>query len=421
MYFCNMIRKIMLLVFLMINVSLSAQRNEIKLDRIHTLQVLVNGKWNQSPLMLLGSDDYINVSFDDLTHEYHRYRYKVEMCNFDWQKNDQLFESDYLRGETNDQPIDKYEKSINTTVLYTHYSFTFPNARVGVTKSGNYRITIFDDDEQQDVAVVYFSVVDDKAAVTATVTTNTDIDKDQTHQQVKFNVNASGLRLTNPATELKTIVLQNNRWDNAAINPKPDFLTPSDIQWKYAKELIFNAANEYRKFELTNLHFGSMGIDNIRWFDPYFHAELYQGKDRRNYIYDEDQDGAYYIRTQEYDDFDLQSDYVLVHFSVKHQPEADGDIYINGALTNDSFLPAFKMTYNNESQAYENTLLLKQGYYNYLYLFLPQGGESGVSENVEGDFFQTENKYTILVYFSPEGGRYDQLVGVREFRFMPGK
>lgn len=421
MYFCSMNRKILFCLFLLITSYLFAQRNEIKLDRIHTLQVLVNGKWNHSPLLSLGSADYLNVSFDDLTHEYHRYRYKVELCNFDWKKNEQLFESDYLRGETSDQPIDKYEKSINTTVLYTHYSFIFPNNRIGITKSGNYRITIFDDDEQQDVACVYFSVVDDKAPISATVTTNTDIDKDQNHQQVKFNVNAGNLGLTNPDTELKTVVLQNNRWDNAVINPKPDFFTPSDIQWKYAKELIFKAANEYRKFELTNLHYGVMGIDKISWFAPYFHAELYQGKDRRNYIYDEDQDGAFYIRTQDYEDFDLQSDYVLVHFSLKHAPELDGDIYINGALSNDSFLPAFKMTYNEQSQAYENTILLKQGYYNYLYLYLPKGAETGETETVEGDFYQTENKYTIMVYFRPEGGRYDQLVGVREFNFMPGK
>ena len=400
---------------------LAAQQNEILYDRIHTLQVLVNGKWNQSPFLQLGSSDCLNVSFDDLTHEYHRYRYKVELCDYDWNKNEQLFESDYLRGETCDQPIDDYAKSLNTTVLYTHYGFAFPNQRAGVSKSGNYRLTVFDDDEGKEVAKVCFSVVDDKVPVTATATTNTDIDQERNHQQIKFNVKTTSLNIINAEEELKTLVMQDNRWDNAAVNPKADYLTPSDIQWRYSAPLIFKAANEYRKFELTNLHYGSMGVDKIRWFEPYYHADLYQGKDRINYIYDEDQDGAFYIRTQEYDDADTQCDYVLVHFSLKHKYEAGGDIYVHGALSENRFLPSCKMDYNSQTAAYEATILLKEGYYNYMYLFVPKGGTTGITENVEGDYYQTENKYSILVYYRPQGGRYDQLVGVREFRFAPGK
>ncbi len=407
--------------FVAVLLPVSSQRHEIKVDHIRTLQVLLNNKWNETPILRLGSGDFFTVSFDDLTHEYCRYRYKIEPCNFDWTLNEGLFDSDYLRGETGDQPIEDYEKSLNTTVLYTHYSFRFPNARVGVKLSGNYRLTVFDDDSGDEVAAVCFSVADDKVPVSATATTDTDIDKDDSHQQIRFNVNPSSLRLSNPAKELKAVVLQNNRWDNAAIAPKADFVTPSDIQWKYAKNLIFKAGNEYRKFELTNLHYGTMGIDKIRWFDPYYHALLYAGENRENYVYDEDQNGGFVVRTQEYDNVDIQSDYVLVHFLLKRQPLLQGSLYVNGAFCNDRFLPECKMKYNSSDKCYEATILLKQGYYNYQYLYVADGASVGETATVEGDFYQTENKYTILVYFRPNGGRYDQLVGLREFRFMPGR
>lgn len=399
-----------------------AQRHEILNDNIHTLQVLPNGQWNRSPVIALGTDDYLDISFDDLTHVYHRYRYRLEHCNFDWTKTEGLFEADYVNGEGADLPIDQYQESLNTTVLYTHYEFQFPNSRANVTKSGNYRITVYDDDEEEDVCTVCFMVVDERVDILASATTNTDIDVNRAHQQIKFRVRPGALRITDATREIKTAVLQNNRWDNAAVNPKADFVTPSDIRWEYAKELIFTGGNEYRKFELTNLHVGNMGIDNLRWFRPYYHATIYTGADRRNYVYDEEQDGAFYIRTDEYPNSATQSDYLLFHFSLKHQAEAGGDIYINGQLTYDRFLPQYKMHYNQESGLYEASLLLKQGYYNYQYLYLPDKGHGiGLTANVEGDYFETENKYTILVYNRPQSGRYDQLVGVKEFIFKPNR
>ena len=130
-----------LILFMTFPLFVQAQRNEAFRESIHTMQVLVNGEWNRTPLLELGSSDVLHISFDDLTHEYRRYRYRVEHCDFNWQPTTGLFPSDFLRGETSDQPIDDYQESLNTSVLYTHYSFTFPNSRVGVTKSGNYPLT----------------------------------------------------------------------------------------------------------------------------------------------------------------------------------------------------------------------------------------------------------------------------------------
>ncbi|MCH5327114.1 MAG: DUF5103 domain-containing protein, partial [Duncaniella sp.] len=61
---------------------------------------------------------------------------------------------------------------------------------------------------------------------------------------------------------------------------------------------------------------------------------------------------------------------------------------------------------------YELSLLLKQGAYNYQYLYVAPGSERGESGPVEGNYFQTVNEYTVKVYHRPRGGRYDRLVGI---------
>lgn len=412
---------VLLTVFVFVT-NVHSQQHRLLSENIHTLQVLVNGEWNHTPILGLGTSDYLDISFDDLTHEYHRYRYRVEHCNYDWTPSKGIFPIDYLRGESNDQPLESYNESLNTSVLYMHYSLRFPNARVGVRFSGNYKLTIFDDDEEEDVCVVCFSVVDNKVPVMASVTTHTDIDLNRSHQQVKFKAEIGNIRVTDAKREIKTVVMQNNRTDNAAWNAPVDYVTGSTLQWEFAKDLIFKAGNEYRKFEMTNMHVPTMNVDNIRYFKPYFHATLYEDKTRPNFIFDEEQDGAFVIRTIEYPDPTVQADYLLVHFTLHHPVEPNGDIYINGAFQSDVFAPECKMVYNEERQVYEGTLLLKQGYYNYQYLYVPHGEEKrGYTANVEGDYFQTENKYSIYVYYRPQGGRYDQLVGLREFRYLPDR
>lgn len=410
----------LILFFIFANRSF-AQLPHINLDRIHSLQILVNNIQTNFPSIILGDKDHLQVSFDDMTKEYHRYVYKVEHCDFNWNVSTRIFESDYLQGSDTEIPIENYHESLNTTVAYTHYSFNFPNNRMAVSLSGNYRIRIFDDDDDKEVCSICFFVVEPKVNVNATVTTNTDIDWNQKNQQIKVYVNSQSLNSHDPSREIKIVVYQNGRWDNAVLDPTADYYTPSDIRWEHNNKLIFNGGNEFRKFEMTNLKFGLMGIDNISWFRPYYHATLFENKDRKNYVYDEDKDGLYYISATDRTDDNYECDYVLVHFFLKHVPETSGSFYINGALSNWSFSPEYKMQYNPANMGYEATLLLKEGYYNYQYLFLPNNNNMGLTEQAEGNFYQTENEYTILVYYSQRGARYDRLVGVRNFVFAPSK
>lgn len=398
--------------------AITAQRHEILDRQLHTLQVVVNDDPLLPPIMNLGGGNHLEIGFDEFSHEYHRYIYKVEHCNADWSPSTEIFESDYMNG-FNGEPIEDYEKSFNTTVLYTHYSLRIPNENISLKLSGNYKLTVYNDegDEPVPVLTACFSLVEPGVGIGATVSTNTDIDFNKSHQQVDFSVNYGLVKVIDPHRELKTVVMQNRRWDNCVVNPKPNIQAANKIEFTHNRQLIFPAGNEYHKFEILDVHIPTLNVDKMEWFDPYYHATLYPNQTSRNYLYDEDQNGAFIIRNSDDEDVATTCDYVFTHFTLKSPQLPGGEVYLNGEWTYNRFIPEYRMTYNRETQAYEATALLKQGYYNYNYLFVPDGETQGNSGRTDGNFYETENEYIILVYHRPNGGRYDKLVGYRRMNF----
>lgn len=407
-----------LLILLCCASAMSAQQHEILDDRLHTLQVVVNGDPLLPPVMDLGGGNHLEIGFDEFSHEYHRYIYKVEHCNADWTPSTEIFESDYLNG-FNEVQIEDYEKSFNTTVLYTHYALRIPNEYVSLKLSGNYRLTVYNDegDEPVPALVACFCLVEPGVGIGATVSTNTDIDFNKSHQQVDFSVNYGLVNVIDPHRELKTVVMQNRRRDNCVVNPKPNIQAANKIEFTHNRQLIFPAGNEYHKFETLDVHVPTLNIDRMEWFDPYYHATLYPDRTARNYLYDEDQNGAFIVRNSDGGDAATTCDYVFTHFTLKSPRLPGGEVYLNGEWTYNRLSPECRMTYNREAQAYEATALLKQGYYNYNYLFVHDGDTAGDGGLTDGNFYETENEYIILVYHRPNGGRYDKLVGYRRMNF----
>ena len=395
---------------LICNLNICAQRNEILDKNIASLQVVANNDWLSLPIITLNSNDFVNISFDDLTHEYHRYCYKIEHCETDWQTSSALFESDYIDGFASGNTIDDVQESTNTVQLYTHYNISFPNNKCRPKISGNYRVTIYDEnDEKHVVCRAYFMIVEPSMAVQLNVTTNTDIDINGKHQQVEMAIDYGNNIVSNPQTQIKTVVMQNGRWDNAVVNARPQYIKANGLQWIHCKDLIFDGGNEYRKFETLDVTHTTMGLESINWDGHNYHAWIWIDEPRPSYIYDKDANGAFLIRNSDNIDNDVNSDYIITHFRFKSPQTAD-PIYINGFFTNDRFLPQYEMKWNEKNQQYEGELLLKQGYYSYQYLMMkPEGKLKPVPS--EGNFFQTENTYQALVYFKANGDRTDRLVG----------
>ncbi len=252
-------------------------------------------------------------------------------------------------------------------------------------------------------------VVEPLVRVGIEVTTNTDADINGRHQQVGMMLNYGSLRVTDYASQVKTVVLQNGRWDNAVVNVKPQYVNVNGLAWNHCRDLVFDAGNEYRKFEMLDVSHTTMGLESMTWDGERYHATIWTDEPRPSYVYDEDADGAFYLRNSDNIDNDIASEYALVHFRLA-SPRLSGDIYLNGNFTNGRFLPQYKMVWNDATQLYEAHVWLKQGYYNYRYLVQSDDGSMRPVPS-EGNFYQTQNTYQVLVYYKGTGERTDRLVG----------
>ena len=370
--------------------------------QVKSLQAVVNQNWQSLPVMKLNSADRLHVGFDELSHDYHRYICHIERCEADWTSATEVFETDWLGG-FNDLIIDDYEQSINTTVPYTHYRFTLPNDQCYLKMSGNYRLHIQEDGSDEDVSTVEFMVTEQSMQLSMSATTNTDTDTNGRHQQVSMSIGYMNHSVIRPDEQIQTVVMQNGREDNCRRNVRPAFINQNGQEWSHAIELIFDAGNEYRKYEVLDPSHPTMGIDYIRWDGKYYQVFPFVNEPRPNYLYDEDADGAFYIRNSDNRENDIISDYVWVNYRLKSDPVSDGHIVIDGMWTTEAD-NTYRLSYDETTGMYTAAILQKQGYYSYQYLWEDDYGARHTLPS-EGNFYQTENRYQAFIYFKEMGGR----------------
>ena len=399
-----------LAAFSMLFLSLTASaQNRIYNPQVKTLQAVVNQEWLSFPtVMRLQTDDVLNVSFDELSHDYHRYTCHLQHCEADWQPSEEIFESDWLEG-LNDIIIDDYETSVNTISPYTHYRLQLPNEQCRLKLSGNYRLSILEDDEL--VAIVDFMVTEQTMKLSLQATTNTDIDVNKSHQQLSVNLSYGDVRVTNPEDQIQLVVMQNGRSDTRLDHITPTYRNTEGLQWSHCKELIFDAGNEYHKFEVLDPSHPTMGIDRITWDGENYQVYPFPDQPRLNYLYDEDADGAFYIRNSDNRENDTSCEYVYVNYRLLSAPIPQGKVIINGQWT--TGLPNdYYMTYDASEGIYHAQILQKQGYYSYQYLLETTDGKRHILPS-EGSFYQTENRYQALVYYKGIGERTWRLTAFR--------
>ena len=375
-------------------------------DRIFTLRTIAGGDWEHVPMITLGGDETIEFSFDEMSHEYHRFTYHITHCDAQW-KPSNLIESEYMDG-FNDQPIDNWENSLNTTFDYTHYTLALPNNDITLKLSGNYRLSIQEDGKE--VAWFKFLIAEDMHNLSATVSGNTDIDTHRAHQQLNMTVSMNGLSVANPDREIYTVVMQNRRFDNAVINPHPTYNAGGKLTYEHCRELVFPAGNEFRRFEIVNMYDYFKNVDRVSFHDPYYHASLIEDTRHHAYSFDYDHNGRYLIRYNQANNSDTEADYLFVHFSLASEPMSGGKLYVSGHFTGGNIERKYEMEYNSRTKKYEAAILLKQGAYDYQYLWVPDGETAGQTKPTEGDWYETKNEYLILLYYRQRGSRYDRLI-----------
>lgn len=404
-------RRLLLLLPLLICLllPLGAQQQRIFDPDVRTLSVIVDGDPLLPPMLARQRHQHVEISWDEMSHSYLRYIYHLEHCDADWNPSDGIFESDYLAG-LNDQLVEDYETSFNTTQLYTHYRLRLPNPQTSMLLSGNYRLRIFheddDPDEDEPVLEAQFCVYENAASILTQVSGNTDLDFQKGHQQVTLAVNYGQLRVTDPHRELRAVVLQNRRWDSRADHLEPNIRKANGIEFTHNPHLVFPAGSEYHRFEILDVHRTAMGVDRMEWFEPFYHVTLFPVVPERNYESVEDQNGVYVLRSADDMDDATTAEYVVVHFRLQSPRLPGGDVYVCGEWTGPEFAPQCRMEYDEAHGEYEAAILLKQGYYGYQFR-----QEDGSTLRTAGDFYQTENEYQTLLYFREQGSRYDRLVG----------
>jgi len=368
------------------------------------------------PIMELNGKDVLQVSFDEMSHTSHSYAYKVLHCNADWTMSG-LNSNEYLSGFTTSN-ITNYVRSVNTTFQYTHYTLQLPNSDMSFKISGNYVVQIYEDNQTENpIAQACFLLVEPRVSITAKVRGNTDTELSGRLQQLDFEDSLNGYSVRDAAQELKVVVRQNNRIDNQVTDLQPTYFAGSKLSYINNKSLIFEGGYEYHRFDISSVYAAGEGVADVKFLNQHYDVALVNNKIQNSKIFTSDRDvnGKFIINLQNKQiDDNIGADYMFVHFNLPtKQPFFDGQLYLGGEFNYNLLNDAVRMKYDGKTESYVQTVLLKQGGYNYQYWFVPKGENKATVERVDGSFWQTGNEYTIYIYHRPWGERYDKLVGVK--------
>lgn len=376
-----------------------------------TLQVYVEDNPLAPPIITLGEANRIIISFDQLAEDVTYLQYRIVHCDANWMPS-QLSELEYL-DSSNLYNVHDYAYSSSTFAHYVNYRISLPNDQVQLTKSGNYVVIITPEYSSEVVAHACFSVTERCVQVAANATSRTDIGYNDEYQQLDVVVSHPYFNIQSPFNDLKVVVSQNGRRDNEITTTRPLRVMGSEIFFEHNRDLIFTAGNEYRRYENVSISYPGMNVVGYEYYEPYYHTFLQTDYPRNgmNYLFDQTQHGRYVVRESSAEDSDLEADYMAVHFTLATDKIMGGNVYIDGELTHHIYDDNSMMQYNNETQQYEKTLLLKQGSYNYMYTFVPDGARQATLSRTEGNYYETINEYVVKVYHRPPGARYDRLIG----------
>ncbi len=386
-----------------------SQSNFTEPDHIKTIVFKSSTLNTYAPIIKLG--ERINLSFDDLNANEEDYNYKIEHCNIDWEPSN-LSESEFIQGYAEDR-IRNYENSFNTLQPYTNYTLTIPNENTRIKVSGNYMLSVLNEDDEI-VFKRHFVVYEPKVTVGVTVYKSRDISTINTKQSVEFIINNPNFRINNPNKEIIPVILQNNNWQTAISGLKPQFYRGTQLLYKYNKETSFWGGNEFLYFDSKVIRSSTLNIANVELGNELYNTYLYTNEERiyEPYSLFPDVNGNFIIRTLNGDNSNTDADYSWVYFSLKTLQNLENkEIYISGNFNNWQLNENNKLNYNTVTGLYEASLLLKQGFYNYQYLTKSENGILS-NHNIDGSFYQTENDYTVLVYYKKLGSRYTKIIGV---------
>jgi len=376
---------------------------------IKTVSFVTNNS-NVIPFFKLGEP--FQLQFDDLFSDEADYYYTITQYNYNWSEPSNLSKAEYLNGMDN-QRIITYENSFNTLQLYSHYRQVFPNKFNQITKSGNYLFTVLNDENE-----IVFSrkviIYEEEVSVGLLVRRSRDFEGLETKQNIEMTINYGNKILQNPIQNVKVTLFQNGNWKTSISNLKPQYTLGSELIYRYNKETQFWGGNECYSIDNKIIRATNNTVARVTSGDNIYNTYLYSNTPRKNqpYTYFPDINGNFFVQNANSSNSGIEADYSWVYFALVAPEYLEETIYIAGMFTNYALTDDYKMELNKKTGLYEKAILIKQGFTNFQYIVTNKNGDIDYKNAIDGNYFQTENNYTAIVYYKGNNDRYDRVIGI---------
>ncbi|WP_345214396.1 DUF5103 domain-containing protein [Mucilaginibacter gynuensis] len=381
---------------------------------IKSIECYKEGKQGSLPMINLGSDEKIVIGFDDLSAQTRNFYYTLEHCDANWNSSN-LSPAEYLQSFTEDRILN-YKYSSGTYRKYIHYEVSFPNSNIIPKYAGNYILKVYEDGDQKNIIFTRrIYVLNTRINVGATIVPSNNVATRQTNQKLNFQVDYGTLRVQNPGTDIRVFVMQNARSEIGIMNMKPTYIRGSQLIYNDVNINDMPGRNEFRYFDMRTLKAGAPHIAHITR-DTANVVELLRDENRANanYSFQYDNNGNFYILNQDGADARVDADYAHVSFNLNaNKTSAEGSVYVVGRFNNYRLTESNKLNYDAASGRFFTTLFLKQGVYDYEYIWVDRNKKAD-DVPLEGSHYETENDYQLLVYYRPPGARWEELAGFQQ-------
>ncbi|MDR1792335.1 MAG: DUF5103 domain-containing protein [Bacteroidales bacterium] len=415
--------------------------NKIYQDFVLGMNVEKAGENFSLPIIDLRSGEQLVLNFDQESELPHYFKYTYIHCTYDWQPSPNLQTYQYLSGFMQGDITD-FQNSFTTVRSYINHRLLFPNDDVGILLSGNYVLYVYEemsDNSIQPILTHRFTVTENLTEIGIEVKRSSSIADRDAKQELALSLSTSNFSVNNPRQNLRLVITQNGRYDNAVTVSSPTTVSPSLLRFNKPNEIEFEGGSEFRVFNIRTLRTTMEHVSRHVFENGDMQTYLETDKQRAYMAYanERDIDGCYFIAADDglsipsVDDYVLnrktktytktdntihspEADYTFVHFSYWCDPLPNKDIYVWGELTNWSFIPAAKMTFSEYKHRWESTLFLKTGYYNYTYIAVDKNTVLGSYMYTEGSHWETENRYVVIAYYHGDGLQYDRVIGYKQ-------